>query len=459
MIASQSLNTIKFIFSRSIPNYTVRLDVMLLFKNSIVMVTFLLLQIICSTAYASSPTDMPTIIDDELEAEIVYQGIKFPTSMAFLGPDDIIVLEKDEGSVRRIVNGSMMEEPLLDAAVSSKGERGMLGVAVDKDNASSYIFVYYTESSTKEDSLHEEPLGNRLYRYKFEDNKLSDGKLLLEIPADSSAGTGYHVGGKMLIGPDGNIYLMVGDMDRYMTKSQNIDDKKSSPTSAIFRITQEGEAAPLNPLGESDPIDKFFAYGIRNSFGIDFDPVTGNLWDTENGRALYDEINRIEPGFNSGWRKIQGFSDLQDDFDPDRLVDYDGRGKYSDPEFVWNLTVAPTALTFLDSDKYGEGYKNDLFVGDIKFGNLYRFELNDDRTELKLSGKLKDQIANDQEEQELSVFGKGFGGIVDMEIGPDGLLYILSISKFSGLSSPLDYDHSEGTIYRIMPRSDYGLND
>lgn len=417
------------------------------------MAIFFQLQLFYIPVYSSSPSDMPIIADDDLIVEIVYQGIRFPTSMAFLGPDDIVVLEKDNGTVRRIVNGSMLEEPLLDAAVSNKGERGMLGVAVHKDNASNYVFLYYTESSVKEDNPDKEPRGNRLYKYEFKDNKLSDPKLLLDIPAYSSAHTGYHVGGKLLIGPDRNIYLVVGDMDRYMTKSQNIDDKKSSRTSAIFRITQEGDAVPGNPLGESDSIDKFFAYGIRNSFGIDFDPVTGDLWDTENGAAFNDEINRVQPGFNSGWRSIQGLSDLEDNFDADKLVHYNERGKYSDPEFVWNLTVAPTALKFLNSDKYGERYENDLFVGDVKYGNLYRFELNDDRTGLQLNGQLEDKIANDQEERELLIFGKGFGGIVDMTVGPDGFLYVLSIAKFRGLSSSLDANNGEGIIYRIIPRS------
>jgi aldose sugar dehydrogenase len=424
------------------------LKVLLQLRKLIIFLLFLHLQLFHIPAYASGTAGMPVTTDADLTVEIIYQGIRFPTSMAFLGSDDIVVLEKDNGTVRRIINGTMLEEPLLDAAVSNKGERGMVGIAVHNDN----IFLYYTESSVNEDDSYQEPRGNRLYRYELKDNKLSDPKLLLDVPAYSSSHTGYHVGGRILIGPDGNIYIVVGDMDKEMTKSQNIDSDKSSLTSAILRMTQEGDAAPGNPIGEKDPADKYFAYGIRNSFGIDFDPVTGDLWDTENGPNLNDEINRVEPGFNSGWRSVQGLSDLENNFDPDKLVSYSGRGKYSDPEFVWSQTVAPTALKFLDSDKYGERYKNNLFVGDVNNGNLYRFELNSDRTGLKLTGELGDKIANNLEEQELPVFGKGFGGIVDIAVGPDGFLYVLSISGFRGLHSPLDSENGEGTIYRIVPR-------
>jgi glucose/arabinose dehydrogenase len=413
-----------------------------------VFLIFLYLQFFYVPTYGLGTVNMPQMLDTNLTVEIVYQGIRFPTSMAFLGPNDIAVLEKDNGTVRRIVNGSMINEPLLDAAVSNKGERGMLGIAVHDDK----IFLYYTESSVNEDSSLQDPLGNRLYRYELKDNKLSNPKLLLDVPSYSSSHTGYHVGGRLLIGPDENIYIVVGDTDKELTKTQNIDNDKSSLTSAILRLTQEGDPAPGNPIDGGDPVDKYYAYGIRNSFGIDFDPVTGDLWDTENGPNLNDEINRVEPGFNSGWRRVQGLASLQDNYDSDKLVRYSGSGKYSDPEFVWNLTVAPTALKFLDSNKYGDRYKNDLFVGDVNKGYLYHFELNSDRTGLKLEGQLEDKIANNPEEEELNVLGKGFGGIVDIAIGPDGFLYVLSISGFRSLDSPLDSVHGEGTIYRIVPR-------
>ena len=137
---------------------------------------------------------------------------------------------------------------------------------------------------------------------------------------------------------------------------------------------------------------------------MDFDPVTGKLWDTENGANWGDEINLVEPGFNRGWNKVQGiwkdhirdnqFNASDITYHPSDLVDFDGKGKYRSPEFVWKYTVGPTALKFLNSDKLGKQYENDMFVGDVNNGRIYHFKLNDNRTGLLLDGPLVDKIAD-----------------------------------------------------------------
>ena len=204
----------------------------------------------------------------------------------------------------------------------------------------------------------------------------------------------------------------------------------------------------------------YYAYGIRNSFGMDFDPVSGFLWDTENG-ASKDEINLVEPGFNSGWRQVMGLSSLENGFELDKLVDFEGKGKYSDPEFVWERSAGPTALKFLESNTYGGEYQNDMFVTDWHNGNIYHFDLNEDRTELVLTGDLRDKIAGDVDELESVIFGQGFGGITDLEVGPDGHLYVLSLHTGGNNCSPseipsdkncIEYDSgAQGVIYRIDP--------
>ena len=135
----------------------------------------------------------PFVSDPSLQVAPVITGIKFPTSMSFLGPDDILGLEKNQGTVRRIVNGNMMNEPLLDVNVANKAERGMLGIAISKhetkdgDKPKVYVFLYYTETKSKDGEDLEEGgivLGNRLYRYELENNKLVNPKLLLDLPAE-----------------------------------------------------------------------------------------------------------------------------------------------------------------------------------------------------------------------------------------------------------------------------------
>lgn len=111
---------------------------------------------------------------------------------------------------------------------------------------------------------------------------------------------------------------------------------------------------------------------------------------------------------------------------PKELVDFSGKGKYSPPELTWLPPVAPTAIKFFDSDKFGNGYKNDMFVEDANTGSIYHFDLNENRTSLILQGALKDKVANSLEESKDVVFANGFGRITDMKIGPDGYLYVLS---------------------------------
>lgn len=162
---------------------------------------------------ASPKGKIPTIINKKdsqyLTIERVFRGISYPSSMAFLGPNDILVLEKANGTVMRIVNGTMLKEPLLDVNVAISDERGMLGMAVSKNSKlPKYVFLYFTESQTKDgdDLQGKKPIGNRLYRYELENNTLVKGKLLLDLPAIPGP---HHNAGKVLIVPDNNVYVVV----------------------------------------------------------------------------------------------------------------------------------------------------------------------------------------------------------------------------------------------------------
>jgi len=376
------------------------------------------------------------LVDPSLKVELFFKdGLKGPaTSMAFLAPDDILVLEKNTGKVQRIVNGSLQQNPLLQVKVGTEVELGMLGIAISKSQqGKTFVFLYYTEANSSGIVV-----GNRLYRYELIDNKLVNPLLLLNLPATSPI-VGHennHNGGKVVIGPDNNVYLVVGDVGGRMGNIQNIM-RGSSPdgTSGILRVTQDGKSVHNGPFGSSVPNILYYAYGIRNSFGFDFDPVTGNLWDSENGGIDKDEINYVYPGFNSGWRKAMGMALSR--FDPNEdLFYFDGKGNYSDPEFVWKETVAPTALKFLNSSKLGSQYENTIFVGDVKTGNLYNFRLDSAREQLLLDPPLNDKVADTPQEIQDIVFGRGFGVITDIQVGSDGYLYILGI---------------DGTIYKIVP--------
>jgi glucose/arabinose dehydrogenase len=421
--------------------------------NNIGSLVFLVFLSSISLPIFASEQDGPMVNDPGLKAEVVYEGLNFPTSMAFLGPDDILVLEKDTGAVRRIVDGTMLNEPLLDVNVANDVERGLLGIAIANNSRSTtYVFLYYTEAEQDDGG---EALGNRLYRYELEDNELKNAALLLDLPPNPGS---KHEGGAIAIGPDNNVYVAVGDIsgqndEDTKTKAQNFENGPDPDGRAgILRVTQNGQVVNgTGILGDKHPLDMYYAYGIRNSFGIDFDPVTGNLWDTENGPWYGDEINLVEPGFNSGWMSVQGLWNPEEnergnmELNPN-LVDFDGRGKYSPPEFIWNNTVGPSALKFFSSNKYGEEYKNDMFVGDVNPKYIYHFDLSNDRRELSLDNSLADKIADNLDELHSIVFAEGFKRITDLEVGPDGYLYILSHTTQE------DPSQQKGTIFRITPK-------
>jgi glucose/arabinose dehydrogenase len=353
------------------------------------------------------------------------------------------VLDRDEGKVFRVTHG-VQSDPVLDVNVATSGYRGLLGVAVsinEKNNPQ--VFLYFTEARTHDgddatkDPL--DPLGNRLYRYDLVDNKLINPRLLLDLPALPGP---RHAGGVVAIGPDKNLYLTIGDLDgtfrfkQYETMAQNYKEGISADgRGGILVVNQEGKPAGNGILGTSFPLNLYYAYGIRNSFGIDWDPITAYMWDSENGPNFGDELNLVQAGFNSGWANVQGFwkPNVENmgpvDLKPNDLVNFGGHGMYRAPEFVWLDPVAPSAVKFLNSDKYDPEYKNDLFVGDANNGYIYDFNLDQQRTNLDLSGKLSDKIANNTSELNDVIFAKGFGKVADLEIGVDGYLYVLSSQK------------------------------
>jgi glucose/arabinose dehydrogenase len=387
----------------------------------------------------------PTVNDPKLKVELVVTGLKSPSNMVFLDNNDILFLERYSGKVNRIIGDTVQPDPLLDVNVAAGiGERGMLGITVSKSPQHNYVFVYFTESKFDGGT----PLGNRLYRYELLNNKLVNPKLLLDLPFAPGPN---HNGGSLAIGPDNNVYLSIGDLDnvtdkqRPNTKTQNvIDGEEPNGSGGILRITQNGEPVKEGIIGNTYPLNLYYGYGLRNSFGITFDPVTGKLWDTENGPNYGDEINLVEPGFNSGWKKVQGVWQLRGSNigkelgdNPQGLVNFDGKGKYSLPELTWKGRYGPTAIKFLESAKLGKQYENDLFVGDFHNGTIFHFELNKTRTGLSLQGPLTDKVANNTQELNDVIFANGFYGITDMEVGADGYLYVIS--------------YGDRSIYRIVP--------
>jgi aldose sugar dehydrogenase len=403
------------------------------------IVLALFLMSINPTTIIWGPKSGPVLHDDMLALELVVEGLDLPTSMRFLDDGTILVLEKNNGQVRVVSDGKLLDEPAIDVEVATAVEQGLLGIAIWNGENDTSVFLYLTEN-------YEDKTRNVVYKYIYDENEkiLENMTLVLVLPGEPGP---FHNGGKLAIGPrDGYLYAVIGDVSSGGGILDNqIPGRPPNNKSVILRVDRDnGTPVEDNPFynytGSMEKLHQYYAYGIRNSFGMEFDPMTGKLWMTENGDDVYDEINIVEPGFNSGWHKIMGPIVRTNMTIENDLIIFDG-AKYGDPIFSWYVPVGVTDIEFLNSTKLGEKYDDNVFVGDINNGNLYFFEVNGNRTGVTFHDpRLLDLVADpvkEGEDSELSslILGDGFGRITDIESGPDGLLYIMT--------------YEDGKIYRL----------
>jgi len=363
-------------------------------------------------------------------------------------------------------------------------------------------------------------LGNRVDRFVWNGATLTFDMNLIKLRsfqhdgAPVPAGQGdetqparaNHDGGVIRFGPDEKLYIQFGDVGR-RGQLQNLpsgptltglgatvpDDQFGGPepddahfTGVIIRLNDDGSTPTDNPFfaagaaigGEVGAnVQKTFAYGVRNGFGMAFDPLSGKLWDQENGEDAYDELNLIEPGMNSGWIQIQGpshrlaeykqiettslhhedFPNLQQfRWGPERIADSADEARarlftlpgshYSEPEFSWKYVLAPAGIGFLDSRALGPRYRGDLFVGFSTFdtlgGPLFRFNLTGNRKQIAVEDPLlADRVMDNATFHEMTegdsqLFGINFGIVTDIQTGPNGNLFVVSLA--------------DGNIYEIF---------
>jgi glucose/arabinose dehydrogenase len=617
----------------------------------------------------------PSVVDPNLGVRTVVENLDQPTSMAFLGANDFLVLEKATGQVKRVVNGVVQSPPLLDLAVNSGSERGLLGIALHPNfPATPHVYLYWTESATGADTtvLSETPLlGNRVDRFVWDGSTLTPDQNIIRLRAlqpafarepTPAAGRGNHDGGVIKFGPDGKLYIFIGDVGRrgWMQNLLNgpyqpddplfgTDDNFGGPepddahlTGSILRLNDDGttpndnpfrgighvfvarlegsQEVPPNtstargyaafflnqqgtalrfivtvagldftgaqttdpsddllaahihapaprgmnagvrfgffgqPFNDTNPNDvvvtpfasgvggtifskwdrdegnnttltaqlpnilagqsyinfhtrrlpggeirgqieenlqvtanihKVFSYGLRNSFGFDFDPKSGNLWLEQNGDDAFTELDLVQPGMNGGWIQVMGPLARIDQFKliettmfggnlqqsrwpPTNIADSPEealarmvmlRGAhYSDPEFSWKFEVAPAGIGFMNGGGIGPQYDGDLFVGAarpfLQGGFLWHFNLTGNRRKIGVDDpRLEDRVADNLDkpsptdpaaneramvESESLLFGRNFGVATDIKTGPNGNLFVVSLSN--------------GAIYEIFRR-------
>jgi glucose/arabinose dehydrogenase len=387
-----------------------------------------------------------SLVDSSLTYDtVVSSGLSFPIAIAFLDPSDpnrFFVIEKNSGRVKLVQNGAVVST-VLDLPVNYASERGLLGIALHPDFATNgHVYLYYTRSSTGADTSTQSAwLDNRVERYRWNGSALVEPTLIVAFPRDPTQNNGpNHNGGVILFGPDGKLYGVTGDLNRGFFSNPRIEQNTSTTAVAgvggIFRLNPDGSIPPDNPF-VSHPdrrIQHLWAYGIRNSFGIVFDALTARLWLTENGPEVYDEINLVGRGFNSGWLKIMGPDSRNATYSENGNRAYDANdliylpnAYYADPIFSWLQPIGVTSIVFVRSARFDAGVRDEAIVGETNNGRLYRFTMNAARNDFILTGALADRVADSVTERNLSTFGTNWGVVTDLRIGPDGYLYVVSL--------------------------------
>jgi glucose/arabinose dehydrogenase len=479
----------------------------------------------------------PSVVDPNLSVRTAATGLVTPSSMAFIGPNDFLVLEKNTGKVKRVAGAGVTGE-VLDLSVNFGSERGLLGIALHPNFPTNPgVYLYWSCRSTaaqagdpflpEEEACSDDPaamtgqpdtdnllqiplLGNRVDRFEWTGSTLVFDHNLLRLRAFQHDGApdpmgqgdsaqparGNHDGGPIAFGPDGKLYVAVGDLGR-RGQMQNLVNGPTPPTpddqfggpapdnahlsGVILRLNDDGTTPADNPFhgagaaigGEVGAnVQRVFAYGLRNTFGIAFDPRSGNLWDQQNADDAFDELNLVERGMNGGWIQIMGpvariaqFKQIEQTLPPSggvpgaelqqlrwpaaNLADTPAEAlsrlfvlpgsKYSDPEFSWKFAVPPAGIGFLSSRALGPQYQGDLFAGAAtpltEGGYLFRFNLTGNRRKIaagdpRLEDRVADNIAkNDLTESESLLFGRDFGVGTDIETGPNGNLFVVSLSQ------------------------------
>jgi glucose/arabinose dehydrogenase len=327
-----------------------------------------------------SVTQPPT---GDLQLQSVISGLNFPVGMA-LAPDGRVFFNERLTGKIRIINQQwqLVTTTFCQLSIATSGEQGLLGLALDPDFTNNrFVYVYHTASS---------PLRNRVVRYTESSGSCTQETIILDnLPASTN-----HNGGIIQFGPDGKLYVIIGDAEN-TANAQTV----TSLAGKILRVNPDGSAPSDNPFFSNANVNAklVFSLGHRNSYGFTFHPHTTHLWESENGPADNDEINRAVASGNYGWPTVKGIA---------------GNPSFRDPILAYTPTIAPTGIIAIpeNSSTYPVAYRNNLLFVDFNGGKIRRVVLSGaDLTQLGTSS-----IA----------YNGGNGGLLSLMLGADGFVYV-----------------------------------
>jgi len=345
--------------------------------------------LIATTMSATVATHPVTAVTPgAIAVRLVKGGLNDPSGFTFAPGGLIYYVERGTGQVRILNLKTHLTRSFFNiSGVNGDGERGALGIALSPGwPLRPFVYVYVTRAVSG--TLH-----NQIIRIRAESGHGVAAHVIFQTTAVTVL---YHNGGRILFGPGGDLYAMVGDGHT----DANAQDLIGNPRGKILRMNPDGSIPATNPI----PGSRMWSFGHRNSFGFTFDPLTSHLWETENGPACNDEINLDVRDGNFGWGANENCSgtspgDTDNSGPTPRLM----------PKWFTQGTIGITGDAFCHGCGLGSQYAGDLFFGAYNTGALRVLQLNAGRTGFVGGAS--------------TVLTAPNGVILSMETAPDGTIY------------------------------------
>lgn len=344
----------------------------------------------------------------DFHVETVVDGLKIPWSIAFLPDGDWLICERP-GQLRLVHDGKLDPEPIADTPqVYARSQGGLLEVALSPDYADTgWVYLVYTEGQTAEDK---EVSMTVVARGRIKDHTWVDHEMIFRAPLETYVPRRYHYGSRLAFDDEGHLFFPIGERG-YQDMAQQLD----KPNGKIHRLNLDGSIPDDNPfVDDLEAMPSVWSLGHRNPQGLDFHPVTGELYNSEHGPRGGDEINLIKKGANYGWPVITyGMN-----YDGTPITEKTHAPGMEQPVHHWTPSIAVIGIDFYEGDRFPQ-WRNDLLVSSIASGNLRRLRIDGDTL-------IEDELLfNDH------------GRLRDVASGPDGLIYVLT---------------TEGQVLRLSPK-------
>ena len=351
---------------------------------------------------AAEVTDVP----GGLGVETVVVGLEVPWDLVFT-PDGRILITERPGRIRVVKDGTLQEAAYATIDVFHRSEAGLMGIALHPEFASNgHLYVCYTYRDGR-DTL------NRIARLTDQGDRATDHQVIL----DRIPGATRHDGCRIRFGPDGYLYATTGD-----ATDPDLSQDLNSLAGKVLRMTADGAVPPDNPF----PGSLVFTWGHRNPQGLDWHPETGDLFITEHGPSVDDEVNLLEPGRNYGWPDVTGAA---------------GDPRYADSTLALTPTVAIAGAAFVSGGRLPDPWQGNLVFAALKSSHLQRVVLEPPEYRA---------VASRQ-----TLFQGQFGRLRAVVMGPDGYLYFTTSNR-DGRGSPGQGDDRLLRLGPLGPRGEGG---